>query len=69
MRWVLIGLVVMTAGCGAFLAPEPRADEGLEFLGGTTPKAEEKMQVIQAEERTASDLDDTYTNLERKYQE
>ena len=69
MRWVLIGLVVVTAGCGAILAPEPRADEGLEFLGNTAPKAEERMLEIESEERMATDLDDAYSNLERKYEE
>jgi hypothetical protein len=67
MRWVLIGLVAIAAGCGAILAPEPRADEGLEFLGDTTPRAEERMLEIESEERAATDLEDTYGNLERKY--
>ena len=68
MRWILVAVLVATAGCGALLAPEPRADEGLDpFYGDTTPKVDTAMEEIQMEERTASDLDGTYDRLERQY--
>jgi hypothetical protein len=68
MRWILVGVLVVTAGCAAILAREPRADEGLEpFYGETAPEADAKMEEMQAEERTASGLDATYDRLERKY--
>lgn len=68
MRWILIGALVVTAGCGAILAGQPRADEGLEtFYGDTTAEADEKMNEKLAEDRDASDLDDAYTRLEAKW--
>jgi hypothetical protein len=68
MRWILIGALVVTAGCGAILAGQPRADEGLEmFYGATTAEVDEKMNEKLAEDRAASDLDDTYTRLEEKW--
>ena len=67
MRWVLIGVLVASAGCGALLAAEPRADEGLDpFYGETTMEAETKMEEILSDERIDSDLDDVYTRLEEK---
>ena len=68
MRWILIGVLVVTAGCGAILAREPRVDEGLEpFHGDTRPKANERMKEIERGERTAADLDGTFERLERQY--
>lgn len=68
MRWILIGVLVMTAGCGAILAGGPRADEGLEpFHGELSPEASEKMKEIERGERTAAGLDATFERLERQY--
>ena len=67
MRWILIGVLAAAAGCGAMLAAEPRADEGLDqFYGDTTMEADTKMEEILSDERIDSGLDDVYTRLEEK---
>ena len=67
MRWILIGVLAAAAGCGAMLAAEPRADEGLEqFYGDTTVEADTKMEEVLSGERIDSGLDDVYTRLEGK---
>ncbi len=62
MRWILIGVLLAASGCGAAL----RADEGLDFYGGTTVEVETKIEEILSEDRAAADLDDAYTRLEEK---